>query len=238
METLANISESDLQKEADYFFPFGLHCVLSTYLSDDLLFLQLFLYHIKMAYCGSVCNVPCGLGSCYGGLTSGRLWPSYGLGSLSGMGTCSGLGAMSGANVACSEQLPGSEVVIQPPPSVVTIPGPVLSATSEPAAVAQTTYSGLGAQGLSPLYSGGALGGYGRSGLYSGGLYGSGLYGSGLYGSGLYGGGSYGSGLYGGGLYGSGLYGGGLYGGLRRYGQRCLPFSGWSYGACGPCGPC
>ncbi|KAL8184679.1 UNVERIFIED_CONTAM: hypothetical protein K2H54_024762 [Gekko kuhli] len=124
-----------------------------------------------MSYCETVCNVPFGLGSCYGGQTSGRLWPSYGLGSLcgtgawSGLGTLSGgwsgLGALSGANVACTDQLAGSEVVVRPPPSVVTIPGPILSATSEPVAVAQTSFSGLGSQGLAPLYSSGAWGGYG-----------------------------------------------------------------------------
>ncbi|XP_015280351.1 PREDICTED: claw keratin-like [Gekko japonicus] len=179
-----------------------------------------------MSYCGPASKGACGVGSCYGGVTySGRL-PSYGLGSVcgtggwsglgalsggwsglgtlsggwSGLGTLSGgwsgLGAQSGGNVACASQLPGSEVVIQPPPSVVTIPGPVLS-TCEPAAVAAYTpcatgYSGQGSQALSPLYSGGAWGGYGRLG----------------------------------------------YGGYRRYGQRCLPYSGWGYGACDPCGPC
>ncbi|KAL8184678.1 UNVERIFIED_CONTAM: hypothetical protein K2H54_024753 [Gekko kuhli] len=173
-------------------------------------------YRIKMSYCGSSSKVPYGGGSCYGGVTYSGQLPSYGLGSICGTGGYSGLGTLSGGwsglgtlsggwsglgslacgNVACASQLPGSEVVIQPPPSVVTIPGPVLS-TSEPAAVAAYTpcatgYSGQGSQALSPLYSGGSLGGYGRLG----------------------------------------------YGGWRRYGQRCLPYSGWGYGACDPCGPC
>ncbi|KFQ39808.1 Scale keratin, partial [Mesitornis unicolor] len=80
-------------------------------------------------------------------------------------------------NEPCVRQCPDSTTVIQPPPVVVTFPGPILSSFPQNAVV--------GSAGA-PV-----LGGYGGSG----GLYGSGGYGYGGYGS-LYGSGSYG-GLYG-----------------------------------------
>uniref|UniRef100_A0A670ZBK5 Keratin n=1 Tax=Pseudonaja textilis TaxID=8673 RepID=A0A670ZBK5_PSETE len=48
---------------------------------------------------------------------------------------CCSLGILPGANVGCINQVPPSEIVIQPPPFVVTIPGPILSASCEPVAV-------------------------------------------------------------------------------------------------------
>lgn len=83
-----------------------------------------------MLNCGSVCNGPFSLGSYYGGLTSGQLWPSYSLGSISGMGTWSGLGSLTGANIPCIDRFPWSEgsalLSIQPPPSLVAVPVPIL----------------------------------------------------------------------------------------------------------------
>nr|ABU98599.1 beta-keratin 8 [Gekko gecko] len=55
------------------------------------------------------CPSPCGPSSCCGSSTSARC-----------------LGLTSGASVSCINQIPPSEVTIQPPPCVVTIPGPVL----------------------------------------------------------------------------------------------------------------
>ncbi|XP_060614597.2 claw keratin-like [Anolis sagrei] len=168
-----------------------------------------------MSYCQSVCDVPCGVSYGYGGAGSCGLVPVYG-GALSGGGYGAG-GALSGVGgglgygpVACASQLAGSEVVIQPPASVVSIPGPVLATSGEPALV--SAYSPCAGYGYPALGSGGGFssgsssGGYGRLGY--GGRYG-----------GVYGGG-YGSG-YGG--YGSGYCGG--YGRVRRYSQK----------RCGPC---
>ncbi|XP_003226377.3 shematrin-like protein 2 [Anolis carolinensis] len=172
---------------------------------------------IKMSYCQSVCDVPCGVNYGYGGVGSCGLVPVYGGGALSGGWGAGGAlsggwgagGALSGVGgglgygpVACASQLAGSEVVIQPPASVVSIPGPILSSTGEPALV--SGYSACAGYGYPALGSGGGFsggsssGGYGRLGY----------------------GGRYGSGYCGG--YGSG-YGG--YGRVRRYSQK----------RCGPC---
>ncbi|XP_015275961.1 PREDICTED: keratin-associated protein 9-1-like [Gekko japonicus] len=61
------------------------------------------------------CPSPCGPSSCCGSSTSARC-----------------LGLTSGACVACINQIPPSEITIQPPPSTVVIPGPVLAASCEP----------------------------------------------------------------------------------------------------------
>ncbi|KFQ99632.1 Scale keratin, partial [Nipponia nippon] len=101
-------------------------------------------------------------------------------------------------NEPCVRQCPDSTAVIQPPPVVVTFPGPILSSFPQDSVV--------GSSGA-PV-----LGGYGGS-LGYGGLYGYGGYGSLGYGA-LYGYG--GSSLGSGGLYG---YGGSLgYRGLYGYG--------------------
>ena len=154
-----------------------------------------------MAYCGSVCSVPCGVGYGVGGVGSSGLVPLYGGGALSGLG--------GGFGYACSTQLPGTEVVIQPPSSTITMPGPIISASPEPVAAAQITPSygyGYPALGSAGGFSGGSsYGGYGRLG-YGGGYGYCGGYGSG---------------------YGS------RYGSRRRYSQRCLP-----YYCSDPCGPC
>ncbi|XP_015275958.1 PREDICTED: keratin-associated protein 10-7-like [Gekko japonicus] len=61
------------------------------------------------------CPSPCGPSSCWGSSTSAHC-----------------LGLTSGASVSCINQIPPSEVTIQPPPCVVTVPGPVLAASCEP----------------------------------------------------------------------------------------------------------
>nr|ABU98594.1 beta-keratin 3 [Gekko gecko] len=61
------------------------------------------------------CPSPCGPSSCCGSSTSARC-----------------LGLTSGGSVACINQIPPSEVTIQPPPSTAVIPGPVLAASCEP----------------------------------------------------------------------------------------------------------
>ncbi|XP_066194241.1 claw keratin-like isoform X2 [Sylvia atricapilla] len=119
-------------------------------------------------------------------------------------------------NEPCVRQCPDSTVVIQPPASVVTFPGPILSSFPQQSAVgsAGAPYVGAGSGG-----SFGSRGGYGGWGYGGYGGYGGWGYGS----RGGYGG-------YGG--YGS--YGG--YGGLGGCG-----YGGWSSGhryLNGNCGPC
>ncbi|XP_063173173.1 claw keratin-like [Candoia aspera] len=117
-----------------------------------------------MSYYGSVCPVPSASvgGSC-------ALVPAYGSSSLSGIGLATTY--YGGGPITCSSQLTGSEVIIQPPASVVSFPGPVLSATTDPVAVSQVTpcsYSHpLG------LISGSSYGGYGRLGYWGYGNYGA-----------------------------------------------------------------
>ncbi|XP_014383289.2 scale keratin-like [Alligator sinensis] len=166
-------------------------------------------------------------------------------------------------NGLCVRQCPASRVVIQPPPAVVTIPGPILSNYPQDSVVGS---AGVPAVGYSPRgylgYGGseGALVSGGSGGaLVSGGSlgYGSDLgYGGSLgYGVGLGYGGNLG---YSGGLcYGDGLgYGsyGGSYGSrsLSSYGGLCgSGYSGFGSGYCRPfsyrrynrslsgsCGPC
>ncbi|XP_038017819.1 claw keratin-like isoform X2 [Motacilla alba alba] len=117
-------------------------------------------------------------------------------------------------NEPCVRQCPDSTVVIQPPASVVTFPGPILSSFPQQSAVgsAGAPYVGVG--------SGGAFGSRGSAWGY-GGLGGYGGYGG--YG---------GRGGYGG--WGCGGYGG--YGGYGSCG-----YGGWSSGhryLNGNCGPC
>ncbi|XP_009673291.2 scale keratin [Struthio camelus] len=118
-------------------------------------------------------------------------------------------------NEPCVRQCPDTTAVIQPPPVVITFPGPILSSFPQSSVV--------GSSGAPVLA---ASLGYGGSSLGSGGLYGYG--GSSLGSGGLYG--------YGG----SSLGYGGLYGYGRSYGAGyCSPFS-YRYsryrrGSCGPC---
>ncbi|NWH44311.1 KRSC protein, partial [Fregata magnificens] len=118
-------------------------------------------------------------------------------------------------NEPCVRQCPDSTTVIQPPPVVVTFPGPILSSFPQDSVV--------GSSGAPVL---GGYGGYGSS-LGYGGLWGYGGYGSSLGYGGLWG-------------YGGSLGYGGLYGYGRPYGSGyCNPYSYWynrySRGSCGPC---
>ncbi|XP_070622161.1 shematrin-like protein 2 [Erythrolamprus reginae] len=148
-----------------------------------------------MAYCGPACAVPScasapsvGFGACgskglgwgYGGLGYGLGHGlGYGLGYGRGLGYGYGagalaessrsLGTLAGVIPNCINQVPPSEVTIQPPAVVVTIPGPILSASCEPVAVGGNTpcapfggYGGFGRFGGG--YYGGRLGRLGRRG--------------------------------------------------------------------------
>ncbi|KAG8146942.1 hypothetical protein E2320_014022 [Naja naja] len=68
----------------------------------------------------------CGLGS------SGMA--SYG-GSAGGSISAASLGIAPGASVSCVNQTPPSEIMVQPSPFVVVLPGAILGATSEPVRV-------------------------------------------------------------------------------------------------------
>ncbi|XP_032991960.1 shematrin-like protein 2 [Lacerta agilis] len=177
-----------------------------------------------MVYCGPSCTIPSfasrpvvgfgsgyGLGCGYGGYSGYGGYGGYG--SYGGYGGYGGygygaehaanLGILPGVQQSCISQLPQSEIVLQPPPINVTIPGAVLSASCEPIAVGGNTACAVGSYGY------GGLGGYGLGG------YG---YGLGGYGYGL---GRYGQG-YGRGLYGYGSLGRrSLLSGSRIYGCYC-----------------
>ncbi|XP_034953520.1 keratin, type II cytoskeletal 1-like [Zootoca vivipara] len=75
-----------------------------------------------------------GLGWGQGGLGWGQGGRGYGAVESSGS-----LGTLAGVRPSCINQIPPAEVVIQPPPTVVTIPGPILSASCEPVSVGGNT---------------------------------------------------------------------------------------------------
>ncbi|NXU24862.1 KRSC protein, partial [Thalassarche chlororhynchos] len=123
-------------------------------------------------------------------------------------------------NEPCVRQCPDSTTVIQPPPAVITFPGPILSSFPQGSVVGSSGAPVLGGYG-------GSLG-----------------YGSSLGYGGLGGYGSYGSSLGYGGLGGYGGYGSLGYGGLYGYGGSSLGCGGLPYsyrysryrrGSCGPC---
>ncbi|KAJ6652808.1 hypothetical protein lerEdw1_010663 [Lerista edwardsae] len=108
--------------------------------------------------CLPSCVIPCssptyGLGSC--GMGGGMMGGCMG-GGMGGVSSSS-LGILPGAAVSCITQIPSSEVVVQPPSYVMTIPGPIMSASCEPLRVG----------GYSPCSSGGGMGG-GMLGCYGG----------------------------------------------------------------------
>ncbi|XP_019379953.1 PREDICTED: scale keratin-like [Gavialis gangeticus] len=145
-------------------------------------------------------------------------------------------------NDLCVRQCPDSRAVIQPPPVVVTFPGPILSSFPQESIVGSSGAPGVGGYGSSfgTRFGYSGLGGslsYGSSGGYGGDGY-EGLGGGYVGGSLGYRGGSLG---YSGGLCGSGsLYNyGRLSGSGFGYGY-CSPFSYRRYnryrrGSCGPC---
>ncbi|NWX93067.1 KRSC protein, partial [Nothoprocta pentlandii] len=75
-------------------------------------------------------------------------------------------------NEPCVRQCPDSTTVIQPPPVVVTLPGPILSNSPQNSFVGSSGAPVLGGFGGSSLGYGGFYGGYGGSSLGYGGLYG------------------------------------------------------------------
>ncbi|XP_026575993.1 elastin-like [Pseudonaja textilis] len=133
-----------------------------------------------MAFCGPSCAVPScasapavGFGSAgsrglgYGGLGYGGL--GYGLGYGYGAGALAessgSLGTLAGVIPKPINQVPASEVTIQPPAVVITLPGAILSASCEPVAVGgynPCAPGGIG--GLGAGYLGGRLGRLGRRG--------------------------------------------------------------------------
>ncbi|XP_009951864.1 PREDICTED: LOW QUALITY PROTEIN: scale keratin-like [Leptosomus discolor] len=131
-------------------------------------------------------------------------------------------------NEPCVRQCPDSTAVIQPPPVIVTFPGPILSSFPQDSVVGSSGAPVLGGYGGSLGYGG--LYGYGGPPKIGGSVGCGGLYG--------YGGSSLGcGGLYG---YGSSLGYRGLYGYGRSYGSgSCSPYSyrynRYSRGICGPC---
>ncbi|KAK9390991.1 keratin-associated protein 9-1-like [Crotalus adamanteus] len=98
---------------------------------------------LKMSCCAPSCAVPiCVPASsppvCYpvgglGSLTSCGVGGTYGLDSAGSGGAvpAASLGMTSRSNVSCVNQIPPSEIVIQPPPFNIVIPGAILAATSD-----------------------------------------------------------------------------------------------------------
>nr|XP_056709102.1 feather keratin B-4-like [Euleptes europaea] len=108
--------------------------------------------------CAPSCMPSCAVPSC---LPSCGSPCGYPVGGLSSLGSCGGvyggaapassLGIVPGANIGCINQLPPSEVVIQPAPSVITVPGPILSASCDPLRVGGYSACGGSPQGYSRL---------------------------------------------------------------------------------------
>ncbi|XP_053134555.1 shematrin-like protein 2 [Hemicordylus capensis] len=140
-----------------------------------------------MANCGPACTVPScasspvvgfgsagssglgygGLGYGYGGLGYGGL--GYGYGAVENSGN---LGTLAGVYPSCINQLPPAEVVVQPPASVVTIPGAILSASCEPVSVGGMTPCAIAGSGIVGAGLYGSLGsGFGKGALGRGGGY-------------------------------------------------------------------
>ncbi|XP_026575972.1 keratin-associated protein 21-1-like [Pseudonaja textilis] len=85
----------------------------------------------------------------------------YGAGALAE--SSGSLGTLAGVRPSCINQIPASEVTIQPPAVVVTLPGPILSASCEPVAVGGNTPCAPG--GIGGI---GSFGGFGHYGGFSG----------------------------------------------------------------------
>ncbi|KAF7238333.1 Feather keratin 3 [Varanus komodoensis] len=124
--------------------------------------------HKAMACCPPSCVIPCstpsiGIGSCGIGSGYGGGFGYSGFGYGGGVSSTS-LGMTSGAPASCISQIPPSEVVIQPSPCVITMPGAILSSSCEPMTVG----------GYSPCASGS---GYGYGGGSYGGFLGGGFHG-------------------------------------------------------------
>ncbi|XP_070807234.1 feather keratin 4-like [Pituophis catenifer annectens] len=110
-----------------------------------------------MSYCGSVSYTPYASNS-----GSYALVSSYGSGALTSLPS----NYYTSGHVNCASQLTGSELIIQPPASVVTIPGPVISSTHDPVSVGQVSPCSY----THPLNSYGV---YGRLGYLGYGNYGN-----------------------------------------------------------------
>uniref|UniRef100_H9GCT6 Keratin n=1 Tax=Anolis carolinensis TaxID=28377 RepID=H9GCT6_ANOCA len=99
----------------------------------------------------SCCPPPCCPPSCT--IPSCSSMPMYGLGGTGG--TSGGgrsvstreLGTVAGVTPQSVSQLPSSEVVIQPAPFIMVVPGPILSSSCEPIYVGGATSPGGGGFG-------------------------------------------------------------------------------------------
>ncbi|XP_013923792.1 PREDICTED: beta-keratin-related protein-like [Thamnophis sirtalis] len=107
-----------------------------------------------MAYCGPSCAIPSlsssptvGFGSAgAGGLGYGIL--PYNAAASALAESSGSLGTLAGVIPSCINQIPPSEVVLQPPSCVVTIPGPILSASCEPTAVGGNAPCAISGSGI------------------------------------------------------------------------------------------
>ncbi|XP_063173244.1 feather keratin-like [Candoia aspera] len=125
-----------------------------------------------MACCPPSCAIPScascpviGLGppgcgsSGYRGFGQGYGYGSSGLAEYS-----SNLGTLAGIRPSCINQIPSSEVVIQPPATVITVPGPIMSASCDPICVGGYTPCATEGYGRYGGYRGGRQGRLGRRG--------------------------------------------------------------------------
>ncbi|XP_066466538.1 scale keratin-like [Tiliqua scincoides] len=103
-----------------------------------------------LAFLSSCCS-PCG---------------SLSMGSGGGSVSASSLGILAGANVGGVNQIPQSEILIQPPPIMIIFPGSILTSSFEPVLVGG--YSAGGGGGSYGRYrsSGSGLLGRGRGFVY------------------------------------------------------------------------
>ncbi|KAK9391007.1 hypothetical protein NXF25_018337 [Crotalus adamanteus] len=111
-----------------------------------------------MAFCGPSCAIPSSASIPsvgFGSAGLGALPPrGLGLSPFPSAESSGSLGTLDGVIPSCINQIPPSEVTIQPSAVVVTIPGPILSASCEPVAVGGNTPCAPSRQGL-PLSLGG-----------------------------------------------------------------------------------
>ncbi|KAL7978017.1 hypothetical protein Chor_005004 [Crotalus horridus] len=122
-----------------------------------------------MAFCGPSCAIPSSASIPsvgFGSAGLGALPPrGLGLSPFPSAESSGSLGTLAGVNPSCINQIPPSELTIQPPAVVVTIPGPILSASCAPVAVGGNTPCAPGGLGqIGAGYFGGRLGRFGRRG--------------------------------------------------------------------------
>lgn len=110
-----------------------------------------------------------GFGHAYGSFGLGYHGADYGLGWAHAPAvaeTSGSLGTLEGIQPSCINQIPSAEIVVQAPPVVMTIPGPILSATGKPVMVGGITPCAISGTGVAGI-------GLSKFGLGSRGLLGS-----------------------------------------------------------------